>query len=74
MQRGDQRFVDLERRFAAGQHDETLVARRPPEPRQQSREFLGVGEFAAVLAIHADKIGVAKAADRARAILLASGP
>ena len=64
MQRGDQRIVDLQHWLAAGQHDEAVVAPRPPKPRQQRRQFLGVGEFPAVLAVHADKVGVAKTADR----------
>ena len=60
------------KRLAAGDHDQPAVALGP-----QAFDLLGqrVGLVApAILAIHADEIGVAEGAARGRAVLLAPGP
>src|SRR3990167_5866371 len=73
VQRIDQRVIDLQHRFPAGEDDIAALLPLAPDPRGKVRKRGGV-ITAAILAIHADEIGIAKAADRARTILLAPGP
>ncbi|KAG0163919.1 hypothetical protein DFQ28_009441 [Apophysomyces sp. BC1034] len=67
MQRIDQRGIELQHRFAAGANDETVADSgrvRRPQRRDLRRECVGVAILAAVLAMGANEIGVAKAAHR----------
>ncbi len=70
----DERRVDLQHRLAAGAHDETLTFAFRPQRRDLRDEFFRAAVFAAVLAVGADEIGIAEAADGVRAIFLAARP
>ncbi len=75
VKRVDQRRVELEHRLAAGDHHQpALLARRPTALRHGAASCIGAGELAAALAVRADEIGVAEAALRGRAVLLAARP
>src|SRR3984885_11376531 len=74
MQRLDQRRIDLQQRFATGQ--DGIAFRVGPGPLRGDGvgEFSGRGIAPAQRSVGADKIGVAKPACRAGAILLAAAP
>src|SRR3546814_6742935 len=74
VERRDQRVIDLEHRLAPGEHDETMRVRRAPETLDGGDEAGRLGELAPARAVGADEIGVAEAADRGRAVLLAPCP
>ena len=72
VERVDQRRVELEHRLAAGDHDQRAFA-PGPQRRHLVRQF--ARRIApAILAIHADEIGVAERALRVRTVLLAPAP
>ena len=75
MERDNQRFVQLQQRFAAAANDERFAfGRYRPFARDHSSQ-LGCGAvFAATRAIRAHKIRVAKFADRSLAITLQPAP
>ena len=72
---GDRRVVELEERFAAGADDEALAVAVQGRPATRDRvgEFVRRAELAAV-GSDAEEVGVAEAADRGLAILLAARP
>jgi hypothetical protein len=74
MQRCDQRSVDLQQRFAAGQHHITAGGFARPLRGDGVGEFVRRGVAAAQRAVGADKVGVAELAGRGGAVLLAAAP
>src|SRR3954454_5841154 len=74
MQRVDKLAVELEHRLAPRDHDQALLVLVTPKRLDAARKLVGAGELAAPVAVGADKIGIAKAAPRAGAVLLAAGP
>ena len=73
MERVDQSAIELQQRLAAGDDDEAAVAFRP-QIDDPVRQRIGIGEAAAIHAVHADEIGVAEGALGIGAVLLAAGP
>ena len=77
MQRVDRGVVELQQGFAAGAHDEGVLAAAGhgvPGRGNRACQLLGVLELATADAIGADKLGVAKLADGAIAMLFAPTP
>ena len=65
----DQRAIELQQRFAAGEHHERAGLAQEPADRLLIRsERCGLAEFAAAFAVGADEIGVAKGAERRGAV------
>jgi hypothetical protein len=74
MDRADQRRVELQQRFAAGEnHEAVRLAARPYVLDRRGKVFR-VGKAAASRAIHADKIRIAEAADRAAPVIFLARP
>ena len=75
----DQRWIQLQNRFAAGAHDKRFrIAQtrggRSPLARNGIGQVAGAGEFSAVRSIRADKIGVTELAHGRRAVGLVTRP
>lgn len=71
---GQQRFVQLQQRFAAGEDDVAVGGVGTPGGLDGIGEQFGAGEFAAAVAVGADEVGVAEGAGGAGAVALAAGP
>ena len=74
MQRLDQRGIHLQQRFTAGEYHITVGGSPGPLPGDGLSELRGGGITATQRAVGADKIGVAKPAGRAGAVLLTAAP
>ena len=74
MQRFDQRRIDLQQRFAAGQYRVAVLAPRCPLPGDGIRKRLRRSITAAQGAVGADKISIAELTGRGGAVLLAAAP
>jgi hypothetical protein len=70
-----QRLVDLQHRLTACKHDKgRRAAISPPGFAAGSGERIGIGEFAAAIAVRSDEVGVAEIAGRGLAVSPAAGP
>src|SRR5688500_396002 len=75
LERGDRRSVELEQRLAAGaDHVRPCAGALGPRGPYRGGERLGIREPGTAVAVDADEVGVAEAADGARAVLLAPRP
>jgi hypothetical protein len=72
VERIDQRRIDLKQRLAPGQHAERPSFPRPQRARLRRQRRGRI--TSAMIAIHADEIGIAELAHRLRAILFAPRP
>jgi hypothetical protein len=70
----NQRIVDLQSRFAPRQHNVTVATVLRPERQNLMRQQVSIGVSATESAIHPNKIGIAKSADRCISVRFTARP